>query len=106
MKRIAPVLIVFALIGLAFSTNGEDNHTFKSKAGYVPDAETAIAIAVAVWNPIYGKEKIRREAPYNAALSQEVWTITGSLPEKMVGGVAVVEISKNDGRILRMSHGK
>src|SRR2546423_10224131 len=29
--------------------------------GYVPDEQTAIAIAVAVWSPIYGKEKIEGE---------------------------------------------
>jgi len=80
--------------------------TFKPAEGYVPDAETAIAIAVAVWNPIYGKEKILGEKPYRASLENGVWTVRGSLPRGRVGGVAEVDISKDDGRILRLIHGK
>jgi hypothetical protein len=77
------------------------------KDGYVPDEETAIAIAVAVWNPIYGKDQIANEKPYNASLSNGVWTVMGSLPKKnSLGGVAEADISKNGGRILRVIHGK
>ena len=79
---------------------------YKPKNGYVPDEETAITIAVAVWNPIYGKEKIRGEKPYKATLKNGVWTVRGSLPKGWVGGVAEAEISKDDGRILRVIHGK
>lgn len=80
--------------------------TYKPEEGYVPDAETAIAIAVAVWNPIYGKKKIAGEKPYRASLKDGVWTVRGSLPKGMKGGVAEVDISKDDGRILRLIHGK
>jgi hypothetical protein len=31
-------------------------HNYKPAQGYVPDAATAIKIAVAVWEPIYGQE--------------------------------------------------
>ncbi len=63
-------------------------------------------MAVAVWNPIYGKENIEKEKPYTASLANGVWTVTGSLPEGVVGGVAEAEISKNDCKVLRVSHGK
>lgn len=79
---------------------------YKPKDGYVPDEETAIAIAVAVWNSIYGKEKIKSEKPFRASLKDDVWTITGSLPKGRKGGTAIAEISKDDGRILRVIHGK
>ena len=79
---------------------------YKPKEGYVPDKETAIAIAVAVWKPIYGKEKIENEKPYKASLKNGVWTVTGSLPEGWKGGVAEAEIAKDDGKIIRIIHGK
>jgi hypothetical protein len=81
-------------------------HSYKPEAGYVPDPETAIRIALAVWEPIYGKEKIADEKPYVATLSGEVWTVHGSLPKECVGGVAEIDIRKDDGCILRVSHGK
>ena len=81
-------------------------HNLKPKDGYVPDSKTAMKIAVAVWEPIYGEEQIAKQKPYRAALTNGVWTVEGSLPASMVGGVAVAEIAKDDGRILRVSHGQ
>jgi hypothetical protein len=80
---------------------------YKPAGGYVPDAETAIKIAVAVWEPIYGKEHIAEEQPYHATLSNGIWRVTGHLPTgAMLGGVAEAYISKDDGRVLRVTHGK
>jgi hypothetical protein len=81
-------------------------HNVKPKEGYVPDSKTAVKIAVAVWESIYGEEKIAKQRPYRAALVNGVWTVEGSLPASMVGGTAVAEIAKDDGRILRVSHGR
>jgi hypothetical protein len=83
-----------------------DGPSYKPKRGYVPDEKTAIAIAVAVWNPIYGKEHIETEKPYHASLRGGVWIVTGSLPEGWVGGTAIAEIAQNDGRVLRVIHEK
>ncbi len=74
--------------------------------GFVPDAVTAIRIAVAVWTPIYGEKQIRSEKPFKARLRRGVWTVTGSLPEEWVGGVAEADIAQKDGRILRVIHGE
>lgn len=108
MKRIVATCVMCAISVLMVGAEDEKKHVYKPKEGCVPDAETAIAIAVAVWNPIYGKDKIEKEKPYKAALSNGIWTVEGSLPlpGKMLGGVALAEISKDDGRILRVSHGK
>ncbi len=89
--------------------NGQSSNqaNYKPKDGYVPDEQTAIAIAVAVWKPIYGKQKIEKEKPYKAQLKNDVWTVTGSLPKGFdKGGVAEADIAKDDGRILRVIHGK
>jgi hypothetical protein len=75
--------------------------------GYVPDAATAIRIAVAVWEPIYGEEKIAAEKPYRAKLlTNAVWKVEGSLPENTFGGIATALIDKEDGRILKVYHTK
>jgi hypothetical protein len=81
-------------------------HSFDPEDGYVPDADTAIKIAVAVWEPIYGKDQIAGEKPYQAHHANGVWTVEGSLPDGWDGGVAIAEIAKKDGKILRVSHGK
>jgi hypothetical protein len=84
------------------------DHSYVPPDGFVPDAATAIRIAEAVWIPVYGADMIGKERPFNATLAGEVWTVTGSLPNGpgQIGGVALAEISKQDARIIRVSHGK
>jgi len=101
-------IIAFLLVTLLLTSSclfAGEKHSCKPETGYVPDEATAIKIAEAVWYPIYGKE-INNEKPFKAMLKDGTWIVTGSLPEGRLGGVAIAEISKNDGRILRVSHGK
>jgi hypothetical protein len=79
-------------------------HRVVTTNGFVPDETTAIAVARAVWTPIYGREQIARHEPYRAILSHGVWNVTGSVREGWVGGAPIAEISKADGRVLRISH--
>jgi hypothetical protein len=72
----------------------------------VLNAETAINIAVAAWEPIYGKKQIEKEKPYIAVLKDSVWFVTGSLPPGYKGGTAEAEILKKTGKIIRIIHGK
>jgi hypothetical protein len=91
--------------GILFAV--EQQHSYKPKEGFVPDEKTAIAIAVAVWSPIYGVEKIQMEKPFETVLKNGVWHVEGALPAgNTKGGVAEAEISKKDARILRVSHGQ
>ena len=76
------------------------------RGGLVADAETAIRIAIAVWEPIYGKDEIQGQQPFRATLKDGVWIVRGSLPAGWVGGVAEVEIAQSDARILKLAHGK
>ncbi|WP_205746796.1 NTF2 fold immunity protein [Duganella callida] len=97
------LFVVWAASALA---QRSEPHNYKPEVGYVPDAATAIRIAVAVWGPIYGEKIIAAEAPFRAVLKDNVWTVEGFLPKGHVGGVAIAEISKKDATILRISHGK
>ena len=58
------------------------------------------------WGPIYGDSQIQGEAPFRAVLHGGVWTVAGTLPPGMVGGVAIAELAKSDARVLRVAHGK
>ena len=103
--KLAALFITSALTFLASPLFAQE-HSYRPAQGLVPDAKTAIAIAVAVWSPIYGDRQIASEKPYVARLTDGKWTVTGSLPKGWLGGTAIAVISKSDGQILRVSHGK
>lgn len=88
---------------------------YKPPRGFVPDSKTAVKIAEAVLIPVYGEKKIESEQPFTAKLKGDEWTIYGTLrcPDGKGGttticdgGVAVVEIAKEDARVLSMNHGE
>ncbi|MFD2718985.1 YbbC/YhhH family protein [Hymenobacter monticola] len=116
MKHQVFLSLVVGLLSLASSAKAQtpkaepqelaSSPSFMPSGGFVPNAATAKRIAEAVWLPIYGK-KVLSEKPYQATLnSKGVWVVEGSLPKDMDGGVAYIEISKRDGRILEVTHGK
>ena len=109
MRVLAALCCGLFLIALVFG------QSYKPKEGYVPDSVTAARIAEAVLTPVYGERQIISERPFTATLKNEVWTVQGTLhcPDgrggtsaNCNGGVAEVEISKSDARILGMRHGK
>jgi NTF2 fold immunity protein of polymorphic toxin system component len=76
-------------------------------AGAVPDATTAVRIAEAVLGPFCGEETVKKEKPFTATLRGDIWTVEGTLPKEFkCGGVGLVQISKKQGCILTMLHGK
>ena|SRR6266568_2940457 len=103
--RLVFVAVAFSLITVVANSS-------TPKDGYVPDADTAVKIAVAVWSRVYGERQISAEKPYRATLRDGVWTVQGSLPEnehgapEFVGGVAYAEIAQKDGCILSIGHGE
>ncbi len=95
-----------ALLAAVVFAQEPSSHSYVPKDGFVPDAQTAIRIAEAVWIPIYGEATIARAKPFKAELRGSVWLVTGSLPPHSVGGVVLAEVAKENGCILRISHGK
>jgi hypothetical protein len=83
----------------------DEEHNFRPDVGYVPNAETAMKIAEAVWIPIYGIGVLEKR-PLRVRLVDEVWVVEGSVQKPMPGGVPLANISKRTGEILRISHGK
>jgi hypothetical protein len=71
----------------------------------VPNAETAIKIAEAIWLPIYGK-KIYEKKPFIAKLiNSNVWVVEGTV-HSTKGGAPYIEIQKKDCKILKVYHEK
>jgi len=83
-----------------------EHHNVLDHSGAVPTKETAIELAVAVWSPIYGRDKIAKEAPFQAIRVDDCWFVTGSLEKGWLGGTAEAVIAVADGRFLMISHGK
>ena len=103
--------IVATALPSACASGGQSTYSYRPPEGYVPDAKTAIRIAEAVWLPIYGKKVLDDEKPFLARLGpdQKFWIVEGntvSWPPGDLGGVALIYISKQDGTILRVSHGQ
>jgi hypothetical protein len=75
---------------------------------FVPDAATAIAVARAVLIPVFGAEATKAEEPLTAERHGDIWVVQGTLPcpkgESCVGGVAELQLSAKDGRILYVTH--
>ena len=84
--------------------NQEVSHSYVPPAGFVPNSTVAVQIAEAVLVPIYGLEQVQQQRPFTAELRTGVWIVNGSLAPGTAGGVAIVELSRVDGRILRVSH--
>jgi hypothetical protein len=76
------------------------------KEGFVPDEETAIAIAKAVWKPIYGNLDEEYGEYEGVLFKDSIWRVRvpaiskGLL--KIDGGSPWAEIRKTDGKILRV----
>src|SRR5260221_13978879 len=87
MKRRTAVTISIFALAAAFA--GDVPYAGgRPKDGFVPDAKTAIKIAVAVWGPVYGAKKSVGEKPFRARLlTDAVWTGEGFLPPGTLGGV-------------------
>jgi hypothetical protein len=105
-KPLWVAVAVLGLTGVCLAATDWDHFGYKPKDGFVPDENAAIAIAVAVWTPIYGAKAIADEKPYRARLEGEVWRVEGSLPEGWRGGPATAIIEKTDGRVRAVWHGQ
>lgn len=88
----------------AFAT--ESSNWFP-KDGVIPDEDTAGKVAYIILDRIYGVESINKQRPFEILGDEEKWVVKGVLHGRYtVGGVAEIELSKKDGRVLMVTHGK
>jgi hypothetical protein len=77
---------------------------FECNGGVVGDKETAIGIVEAILCPIYGKEAIRGQRPYQVTLKDGKWTVDGTVSPGFSGGRFHVVILQRDGRVLEIGY--
>ena len=123
MIRLLLIIICVPFIGFGQNTNvrtltGEKNAreaiaeaviNWKDKPFYdtlISDKETAIGVAEAVLFKFYGKENIILERPYEIYLIAGYWYISGTLPENSKGGTFEIIFSSQNGRVIKLMHGK
>ena len=101
-------LIASILIGIfGLSVAAPQKGKLGRHKDYVPDATTAIAIAVAICKPIYGEKLMAEEMPYVARKSRGVWIVEGAdMKQYDAGGAFIVKIQSYDAKILLVYHGK
>lgn len=98
--------VLFFIIVTAFNFKTDVMTQYVPKDGFIPDKETAVKVAEAVWLPIYGST-IYNSRPFKATLSDStVWIVEGTLKKNYKGGVPYLEIQKADGKILKVNHSK
>lgn len=98
--------LIFFLGMIQFCNIPAQEHSYVPDEGFVPDQATAAILAETILIPIYGEQNIDRQKPFKVILKNNVWVITGTLPEGLMGGVAIIEISKKNAKVIRVSHGK
>lgn len=103
-KLIASILLLLLCCYISMDILGSSNDSYVPKEGYVPNEETAIKIAEAIWLPIYGNE-IYRYKPFKARLSMDkkYWQISGTV-HALKGGSPYAKIRKSDCKILEVTH--
>lgn len=108
MKKVMFIFILSIILvgGVAVYNIMKQPKGIVPENGLVPDEETAIKIAEAIWYPIYG-DAIEESRPFEATYieKEKAWSVRGYLPENMVGGVPEILIRKQDGKILYVNHG-
>ncbi|MFT5113251.1 MAG: hypothetical protein ACI8P9_002579 [Parasphingorhabdus sp.] len=109
-KFLCCIAIVLLLLGSTLNLSMATDNPLEVKeppaAGYIPDEKTAIAVAVAVWNAIYGDEEIALQEPYQATQENGAWLVNGTLSPGLRGGTAYAVIDKASGKIISVHHSR
>jgi hypothetical protein len=72
--------------------------------GAIPDGDTAVAVAEAIFEPVFGKGYSAKFLPYHARFNGGVWTVYGTLKQGSRGGTPMLKIQKSDGKVLEVWH--
>lgn len=118
------LLLVPSLAGAQQPTYGltQPIRPYVPRDGFVPDSAAAVRVAIAIWTTIYGDGQLMTQHTVTATLNDGTWTVTGTVLsrhafnpgrnftmngqaiEPLSGDMAVIKISKRDGRILYQGH--
>lgn len=75
----------------------------------ISSKESALLIGEALLQAVYGKD-VLRQRPFKINETKATWILDGTFHcpkgQHCLGGVAHLEFSKADGRIIKVNHGK
>ena len=109
MRRILTgILLAIGIIGgVSAADKPVPGVTWNPPAGgLVPDAETAVKVALAVL-PHLGpdaRREIQEYRPWHAERVANAWQVRGTLLRESVGGTLVVVVAVSDARIIGIFH--
>jgi len=103
MRSRSKILGGITLYALTFCSFGQEGNLLP-KNGVIPDEKTAISMAVAIWNPMYGEELIAAEKPYSAVLNDGQWIVTSTHRPGIDGRRAILIIQKSDAKVIKVTH--
>lgn len=89
--------------GIAFSEYSKQKGLGKID---LVNAGMAVELAEIYVTHVYGKACVEKERPFYVTDKGHYWRIEGYLPSDMTGGVFLIEIDKENGRVMTLSHGK
>ncbi len=102
---------IFPVLTALFMTtpvHAVPEHNILNQDGYilVQTRAHAEAIAEAHITNVYGKDHAIQQKPYQVHETQSTWEVSGSLKPNRLGGVFLIVINKQNGAVLRLTHGR
>ena len=80
------------------------DHRVLSDAGVISNERIAKDVAYGYLKTVYPDDPYLR--PMTATLAKGVWTVNGTLPKEMLGGVGGIALCQSNGRVLEIAHGR
>lgn len=85
--------------------NAKINNEF-SPTKVIHNSKTAVEIAESILFPIYGKDNIIKQRPYDVNFTDGYYIIIGTFPKPQIGGTFIIIINSKDGKVIKLTHGK
>ena len=96
-----PALLALGIVAMIYG--GAIAQSFAPTRDVVPDSKTAITAGGAFLQAYFGAKERRNSPGYSAELKGDVWKVWEQLGcTNCLGGGPVLEMSKRDGRVLRI----
>jgi hypothetical protein len=87
-------------------TTNQDHNVIQPNNVIIETPETAIKVAEPILFGIYGEKNITKQRPYKVSDFKDDYVIKGTLDRNSIGGTFLIIIKKNNGKIIKITHGK
>ena len=102
--------VIVSLFVFTYNTWAQCNNNIKimrTVRNLVKNKAIALELAEIYVKNRYGQDAAEEEKPYEITELTTSWVVEGTIhSDQIAGGVFIIEIGKNDGRILNFGHGK